>query len=405
MKVLIISPCTLPVPAVKGGAVQQLIDTIISENEKQSRMELTIAGLWDNDAEIVSKQYTKTHFVFWKEPAICQFIDNLYELIFKYVFRKPHKVLRLLARKIYVIGRIKQLLKNEDYDHVVFENMGYQLNVLADNQIADKYRGSCWYHVHNEIPSNIDVTLLKQTRLMLISAYLGNKVRILCQNQTPQISVLKNGIDVKRFQDEMSDVERRQLKCQYGIKENRKVLVFVGRMIPEKGVEEAIDAFLCIKDKIDCELLIVGSLNFGLNRNSPFEERIREKSKKAGDSIVFTGYVQQEQVQKFYQLADVAVLPSMWEEPAGLTILEAAASGTPIITTNAGGIPEYLREDLAIFVERDERIVDNLANAMMKVMNNMDEWNKIGLKAKKFVEEQFSQSVFYKNFVEIVSKS
>ena len=63
------------------------------------------------------------------------------------------------------------------------------------------------------------------------------------------------------------------------------------------------------------------------------------------------------------QLADIAVLPSMWNEPFGLTIVEAMAVGLPLITTRSGGIPEIC-EGVATIVERNN-VVNNLANAIL----------------------------------------
>ena len=60
-----------------------------------------------------------------------------------------------------------------------------------------------------------------------------------------------------------------------------------------------------------------------------------------------------------YQLGNIAVLPSMWEEPAGMTMVEAVVSGLPLITTNSGGIPEYISDDVAVLLDRDENLVDN----------------------------------------------
>ena len=68
-------------------------------------------------------------------------------------------------------------------------------------------------------------------------------------------------------------------------------------------------------------------------------------------------------VPDYLHLADIAVLPSMWEEPFGLTIVEALAAGLPLITTRSGGIPEIC-EGIATIVERDN-IVYNLASAIL----------------------------------------
>ncbi len=74
MKTIIVSPCGLPIPAVKGGAVLTLIESIIIQNEINKKMELTVIGVHDKEAVEKSKKYKNTNFIFIKEPKICKII-------------------------------------------------------------------------------------------------------------------------------------------------------------------------------------------------------------------------------------------------------------------------------------------------------------------------------------------
>lgn len=403
MKTLIVSPCTLPVPAVHGGAVQQLIDSIIQENEKLNMLDLHVAGLWDDDAVNASKEIKNTSFIYWREPLICKVIDGAYEWFYTKVLRKNHRTLKLHARKLFVIRQIAKELLKHDYDRVVFENMGYQLKAIRNKKVAEKYKGRLWFHIHNDVPNNVDRKCLKKVKLMMISKYLGNKVVAMCGHNSPEMHVVKNGIDVKRFCKVPADAVKKDFRTRFGIRETEKVILFVGRIIPEKGVEQVIDSFLQImSNNQNVVLLIVGSLNFDLERTSEFEKTIHQKSKMANGRIKFTGFIPQSEISALYHIADVAVLPSMWEEPAGLTMLEAAAAGVPVITTNAGGIPEYLRNDLGIFLDRDNELVNNISNNIVAVLNNPDKWEKISEEAKKYVSATFSEEKFYESFVDTI---
>ncbi len=402
MKVLIVSPCTLPVPSVHGGAVQQLIDSIIKENEKRAGIDLVVAGLWDADAAKESMKYKKTQFLFWKEPVICRLIDNTYEWFYTRVLRKNHRTLKLHARKLYVISRIIRELKENDYDHVIFENMGYQLKALDNKDVENKYKGKIWFHIHNDIPDNIDVNNLKKVRLLMISSYLGKKVKAKCGDAAPQMHVVKNGIDFEKFNKPQDISKTEYLRTKFGIAKDKKIILFVGRIIPEKGVEQVIDAYLSIGKELNAVLLIVGSLNFNLERTSDFEKRIREKSEKAEGGIIFTGFVPQVEVVDIYRMADVAVLPSIWEEPAGLTMLEAAAAGAPVVTTNAGGIPEYLMKDMCVFLDRNDALVENIEKSIKDVCENRKEWKSKTQLAKEYVKENFSEARFYDSFLDTV---
>lgn len=73
---------------------------------------------------------------------------------------------------------------------------------------------------------------------------------------------------------------------------------------------------------------------------------IRRLAESMKDRILFTGYINNEELPYMYNLANVAVLLSIWDEPAGLTMIEALSCGIPFISTYSGGIPEYIGGEL-----------------------------------------------------------
>ena len=99
----------------------------------------------------------------------------------------------------------------------------------------------------------------------------------------------------------------------------------------------------------------------------------------------------------FLQLAAIAVLPSMWEEPFGLTIAEALAVGLPLITTQSGGIPEIC-EGVATIVDRKD-IVNNLTNAILNLYENPDRRKQMSEESIKRVK-LFDKDIYAKKFFE-----
>jgi glycosyltransferase involved in cell wall biosynthesis len=90
-------------------------------------------------------------------------------------------------------------------------------------------------------------------------------------------------------------------------------------------------------------------------------------AEKAGERIIFTGFVNYKDMPALYAMADVCVLPSIWDDPAPLAVIEAMTSGRPLITTRSGGIPEYADKNCAVILERDANLVTNLATAMREL--------------------------------------
>ena len=109
----------------------------------------------------------------------------------------------------------------------------------------------------------------------------------------------------------------------------------------------------------------------------------------------------QEEINKFYSLADIAVLPSIWDDPAPLTIIEALVSGLPIITTNSGGIPEYAVEGSAIIIDRNKEIVKELCKNIDLIINNDKKLEEMSKIAKK-VSKDLTLNNYYLNFEKIM---
>ena len=94
-------------------------------------------------------------------------------------------------------------------------------------------------------------------------------------------------------------------------------------------------------------------------------------------------------------MADIAVVPSIWEEPFGLTVVEAMAAGIPLITTRSGGIPEICDNE-AVLVGRDA-IVDNLATAIRDLYEHPEKRAQLAAAALAR-SSQFDKDTYAKNF-------
>ncbi|MGP8310865.1 glycosyltransferase family 4 protein [Enterocloster aldenensis] len=402
MKVLLISPCGLPIPAVQGGAVLTLIESLVIQNEAKGILDLSIVGIYDKKAVEKAKMYPNTNFIFIKEPLIIKYLDNIYEIIYQIISKKHHGNPKKYMFKLFILKKLKKILLTELYDRIVFENAGYLLNILRDCYVCKKYHGKLFYHIHNDIPNNIYVEGMKKCTCLLISEYLRQKIESLSNNQEINCKILQNGFNVDYFTQALSKYDKEQLRATLKIRKNKKIILYIGRIDPAKGIEELVQAFKnCGRD--DSVLLVVGSHCFGSNLTTPFEVRMKKLFDELGNKVVSTGFIPHYDVWKYYKIADVAVLPSMWNEPAGLTMIEAAAAGVPVITTNSGGIPEYLNNNYAILLNREKNIEGQIANAINEVLDNEYKWSKIAKKASLFVASHFSEETYYNTFVNYIS--
>lgn len=137
-------------------------------------------------------------------------------------------------------------------------------------------------------------------------------------------------------------------------------LLFVGRIVPEKGVREAIKVAL----KTNKRLIIIGQLP--PTSYAYFDTYIKPK---LSDKILYIGAIDKEQLSKYYQKAQALLMPIQWEEPFGLTMAEAMSCGTPVIAFNRGAAAEVVKSGKTGFV------VDNTAK-MIEAVNKIKTINR-----------------------------
>ncbi len=131
-------------------------------------------------------------------------------------------------------------------------------------------------------------------------------------------------------------------------------LMYVGRIVPEKGVKEAIHVAL----QTGRRLIITGQVT-PLNQWY-FDEYIKPH---LNDRILYLGLIDQEQLAKYYQKAAALLVPIRWEEPFGLTMAEAMACGAPVIAFRRGSVPEVVVDGKTGFiVENTSEMIETIEN-------------------------------------------
>jgi glycosyltransferase involved in cell wall biosynthesis len=161
-------------------------------------------------------------------------------------------------------------------------------------------------------------------------------------------------------------------------------VVFVGRMIRDKGADVLVDAVARL-DRDDIELTVVGSQNFDAGaRLSPFEQDVRTRAAALGDRVRLLPFTPRAEVAAVYREADVVVVPSRWAEPFALTVLEGMASGVPVVASAIGGIPE-VTGDAGVLVRPDDPA--DLAAALEALADDETLRRGIGTRCRRWAQE------------------
>ena len=140
-----------------------------------------------------------------------------------------------------------------------------------------------------------------------------------------EIEIVPSGICLQQHRGRMTAEEREQMRQVLGIPQEHQVVLNLGRLGTEKNLDEVVRLFsLQLQRNPNLTLLIVG--------DGPAREKLARQAEELGigDHVIFTGMVEPEQVQKYYQLGDVFVSAST-SETQGLTYIEAAANGLPLV--------------------------------------------------------------------------
>ena len=168
-------------------------------------------------------------------------------------------------------------------------------------------------------------------------------------------------------------------------------------LTPLKGIHHLINAFVLIaEDFPSAQLFIVGK-----DENKSYAANLREQIKKLGlnDRVQFIGPQPQSELAIWMAKASVLVLPSM-SEGLGRVIIEAMATGTPVIGSRVGGIPELVEDGVRGFLvpPGDEKA---LAEKLRWILSNPDKSRAMGESGRAFVERLFSTESYLKGYKQI----
>lgn len=381
MKIAILTSGILPVPAVCGGAVENLVDFYLEYNDKHRLHDITVYSVWHPDIEKHPALKSKVnHYHFIK-------VDRWWEKLQKYLYRKTHGDDYYHYSIEFYFEQALKNLKREKYDWIIIENRpGYAL------KLKEKVNAKIAYHLHNDILNNSITKSLSiynnADRIITVSDFIRRRVMTINPLDTKTTTVL-NGIDLNLFTS-CSENDKK--------KHDDFIIVFSGRLIPEKGILQLIQAMQLLKDYTDIKLVIIGSGSLGRSKQlTPFQQQLFEVA-KGMNNIHFTGYIAYHEIAYYLHQADVAVLPSTWEEPFGLTMAEAQAAGLPIITTKQGGIPEVVSEQNAILLDTDEHFIKKLAFAILELYEHPEKCKQMAAasleRSKLFDKDRYAKVFF-----------
>lgn len=392
MKIAILTSGILPVPAVQGGAVENLIDFYLEYNESHHLHDITVYSVWHPEVARHPALNSKVnHYRFVKTKS---YLGRLQKLL----YQKTHQEGYYHGSIEFFLHESIRHLKRQDYDIILLENRpGYALKIRQ----VTKALIVC--HLHNEnLTSSVPqckAIYEAADGIITVSDYIKSCVLTINPNDSKTVSVY-NGINLNAFSRPAIKIDSRMP----GLNVQDFVLIYSGRINEEKGIMQLIEAMNLLRDYPAIKLLVIGSSFFGNdNTENDFIQRLKQLARPLGDRIIFTGYVPYAKMPDYLSMADVAVIPSVWDDPFPTTVLEAQAMGLPIISTRRGGIPEEVTPETAILLNTDAQFISSLANAILDLYHHPEKRQSMG-KAGLERSELFSKERYAKEFFEALEK-
>jgi len=360
LKIAMICTEKLPVPPIRGGAIQQYVDAVLPYlREKHDVTVFCVA-----DPQLPQKESDKICYIKASKTQdyISGVIDHLndgYDLI--HVFNRPQWV-NLIAEKLPKT-EIGLSLHNE---------------MFQPSKISKEEGGKCIQRVKF---------------ITTVSRFIAAGVKKLYPEATEKIHTVYSGVDVSRYQPVWSREARKiryQLKERYGLT-GKKVILFVGRLSQKKGAHILIKAVNLIQSvHPDTALVLVGSKWYGENQEDSYVRQVKQMADTLKTDVVMTGFLPPNEVVSHYYLGNVFICASQWREPLARVHYEAMAAGIPIITTDRGGNAEVVKGKGNGIVISEYNQPQAFADAITYLLEQPDIALEMGKTGRRLAEEKYS---------------
>ncbi|MEK6983789.1 MAG: glycosyltransferase family 4 protein [Nanoarchaeota archaeon] len=274
------------------------------------------------------------------------FLQRLYRLFFFLDFMKIARYKNLkkydvVISHFYPMNWLAYLARNKYKIKYIYFNHGVNTTGLLDN---------LWQKVYMRIFSFLtNLTIRNADEVYSVSNYLKNDLKKVSGLDS---KVIYNKIDKKRFNKK---IKGSMIMRKYSLR-NHKVILYVGRIAPHKGIHLLLESFNIAKKKIpNLKLLVVGK--------PTFDSYFKKLKKIANTDVIFAGFVDDEELPYYFAACNIYATASLWEG-FNIPAAEAQACGKPIVAFNIGPHPELVKK--GILVEKGD--INQFADAIVKLL-------------------------------------
>lgn len=390
----IVVPELLPVPPVKGGAVEHWVHEVAGKLDAE-QFDIAVVSRPSSVKNTGTVQYVGVPWTRLEQA--------FYWLKERVTWRNP---LRYIAKIQNVASYGLRVAKQvAGFDVVVIHN---EPNLLLFLQKQPKQK--LVLHMHNEHLTHklfrglYRRALNKADLVICVSAYIKNTAIQFFPEHAHKFVVLINATDPTIFKP-YGEQAKDAIKDVVDLQADKTYLLYVGRLTAEKGVHVLIEAFARLLPAMpNARLIITGSSFFEGAVKTAYQQSLIALAKPVSHAIVFTGFIAHEKLKYLYSAADIIVLPSVWQDPCPLVVLEAMASGTCLVASKVGGVPEIVSHDKdGILVEADN--AQALSQSLQIIINDTAKQSQIAAAARQKICAAYTWSHLVKKLEQLLLSS
>ncbi len=356
MRIALICTEKLPVPPVRGGAIQTYIDGVLPY--LRARHHVTVIGRTDPSLPDREEGFVRVE-AGDGAAGYCR--------------------------------RVCRFLAEDRWDAVLLYNRPAFVEDVADAAPGARL----FLSLHNEMllphrlaPARARAALNRLGGVLCISDFIRRGVARLYPACADRLRTIRSGVDLERFRPGGHEACV-ALRERYGLGD-RSVILSVGRLSAKKGIHLVLSAMERVRETHpEAVLLQVGSRWYGSDDEDEYVRSIKGQADGLGDAVRLAGYVPYDQVAGYFALGSLFVCASQWEEPLARVHYEAMASGLPVITTDRGGNAEVVTDGVNGLIVRPHDRVEGFAAAMQALLDDAFLRQRLGRAGRALVEREF----------------
>ena len=322
-------------------------------------------------SRVDSGRVPESNFLLWIYHLNSQMISKTTELFETERFD-------LIHAHDWVVGRAAVELKNR---------LG--LPLISTIHATEIGRGGSLDGEYRRKVRDIERLLVEQSDgIICCSNYMLDHIQYVLGAVKTKIRVIPNGVEASRFNN-----GRQPQLIPTGVSEDRKTILYVGRIVREKGIFTLLDAFEKLrKQGKDVSLVLVGE--------GPLKEDLAKEvlRRKLNDRVKLAGFVDEKKLVSLYNSSDAFVLPSHYE-PFGMVALEAMASRVPVVVSDVGGLSEIV-EDGITGVKVPAANPSTLAEGILRVLEDRELSEQLKENAYRAVQERYRWDMIAEKTIE-----